>query len=324
MGGMRDTAMVTGLGYLALGVTDLEASTAFYRDACRLEVVERRDDAVFLRGDRNHHWLRLERRDAPCVIRVGFAARDTLALDEVTRRLELRSIPWTLGGNVHRDRVSQSIRFEDIDGIPIELFEEMVTLPDRPPTGIAIDRLLHAVFFVRDVDASRNFWTQVLGFRRSDQVEDSSVYLRCGNRFHHSVGFTRAPSLAGRLDHFAIHVQSLDDVMRMRTLALRHGVVLDHDLVREGTSDAIGIALADPANSTAVEFCTGHARIEDDAYEGRLLMASPDTVDVWSTLPGPVPGVVRSRNEARNEAATTLALTVSAGERTVVDGPEVI
>jgi 2,3-dihydroxy-p-cumate/2,3-dihydroxybenzoate 3,4-dioxygenase len=323
MGGMNDTALVTGLGYLALGVTDLDASTAFYRDACRLEVVERRDDAVFLRGDHNHHWVRLEARDAPCVIRVGFVARDMLALDEVTRRLELRSIPWDLGGNVHGDRVSQSIRFEDIDGIPIELYEEMVALPAPPPSGIALDRLLHAVFFVRDVDASRNFWTQVLGFRRSDQVEDSSVYLRCGNRFHHTVGFTRCPSMAGRLDHFAIHVDGLDDVMRMRTLALRQGVVLDHDLVREGTSGAIGIALADPANSMAVEFCTGHAQIDDDAYEGRLLMAAPDTVDVWSTVPALAQEVVRSRNEARNEAAMTLALTMSRGESTMVEGPEV-
>jgi catechol-2,3-dioxygenase len=292
----RDDAqpLVNSLGYVALGVTDLAASVAFYRDVCQLDVTEQREDVAFLRGDNRHHWLRLEKRDTPGLIRVGFEARDARALDEVTRRLEQRSIQWTLGGTIRGDRVSQSIRFEDIDGIAIELYEEMVTVPaPAQSSGINLDLMLHAVFNVRDVAASRNFWTEVLGFRRSDQIEDLAVFMRCGNRYHHSVAFLSGGATAGTLDHLALLVKDIDDVMRMRTLADYRGIPLRHDLVRDGASSAIAVSLRDEANDVGVEFCTGHEQIEDDSYGGRLLMASASTGNVWSAVPGPASGAGR-------------------------------
>lgn len=284
------TLLVDGIGYVAMGTPELESTTSFFADICQLEVAEERPDAVYLRGDARHHWLKLERRDEPGLLRVGYEVRDPQAREEIKRRLDARGVECEPGGSMADDRVVDAFRFRDPNGIEIELYEEMAQFPDQPwPKGIRLETLLHAVFNVADVGATRDFWHDVLDFRRSDQVEDLACFMRCGNRYHHSVGFLRQPERGGTLDHFCILVPHIDDVMRVRNVGLRAGAPLQHDAVRHAASGSIGTYLQFPPLALGVEFCTDHAKLEDDD-PGRLLLATPSTVNVWNGLPAPRPG----------------------------------
>ncbi|SKA12956.1 Glyoxalase/Bleomycin resistance protein/Dioxygenase superfamily protein [Enhydrobacter aerosaccus] len=86
----------------------------------------------------------------------------------------------------------------------------------------AVRRIGHTVVFVSDLDRSRCFYTEVLGFKVSDAYPDAMmpggmVFLRC-NGDHHCLalvgGGSGAPDKS--LHHIAFELATLDEVFRAR------------------------------------------------------------------------------------------------------------
>jgi catechol 2,3-dioxygenase len=267
------------MGYAAYGVRDLDRAVEFYRNVCQLEVSETRDGAVYLTGDTRHHWVRLERRDTPGLIRLGYRAVDRAAITEVTARLDRLGVPWTETEDSRSSRVTGAVRFRSPDGIEFEIYEKMLSLPASPAPARGITCLLHAVVFVDDVSQSRDFYADALGMGVSDQIEDVVVFLRCANQYHHALALARGE--AGRLDHVAMLVEDIEDVLRFRAHAKLHGA-LGGDIVKHVASSSVSVYLAEESEGIGVEYCNGHGKISDDGYTGRLLKAGPTTVNAWS------------------------------------------
>ena len=277
--------LVKGLGYVALTVPEIDQSLDFYQRVAHLKVSERGAKKVFLTGGINHHWLRLEEAGQPGLSRIGFEVMNRAALDEIANRLDTRGIPWKPANDLAGDRVSDAIRFNDPDGFEIELFTDMVALPVQTQTFLQMDKVLHSVWLTNDPVESVKFYHEVLNFRDSDWIERAMVFLRAGNKYHHSVGIGRDTGRAGQLDHFCILVDHLDDVMRARNVALRSGAKLRQDVVRHAASGSMSTYIMDPVNGIAVEFCTNHKQIEDDGDHGRILAAKASTLNMWQHLP---------------------------------------
>jgi 2,3-dihydroxy-p-cumate/2,3-dihydroxybenzoate 3,4-dioxygenase len=277
--------LVKGLGYVALTVPEIDQSLDFYRRIAHLKVSERGARKAFLTGGVNHHWLRLEETGAPSLARLGFEVTDRAALDEIANRLDARGIPWKVANDLAGDRVTDAIRFTDPDGFEIELFTDMVSLPVPMDTFLKMDRVLHSVWLAENPSESGRFYREVLGFKESDWIERSMVFLRAGNKYHHSIGIGKDAERTGKLDHFCILVDDVDDVMRARNNALRSGAELRQDVVRHAASGSTSTYIIDPVNSICVEFCTNHKQIEDEGYRARILPALPSTFDLWQELP---------------------------------------
>jgi len=281
-------ALVQEFGYAVYGVPDLEGSVDFFRTVCQLEVSERRDDVAFLTADTRHAWIRLERRPQPGLIRLGFRVAGAGALAEIVTRLDRQQIAWSPGGTLREDRIDNSLRFRTPQNFEVELYEEQVVLPASPAPARGLRAMLHTVVFTDDVIAGRDFWKQTLDFRRSDQIEDLVVFLRCGNGYHHSIGLAKGEP--GRLDHVCLLADDIDTVVRFRNHARAHQVKAE-DLVRHTASGSFSVYLEEPSLGIGVEICTGHDVITDDSYNGRLLKAGPLTVDRWSGgFPDATPG----------------------------------
>jgi 2,3-dihydroxy-p-cumate/2,3-dihydroxybenzoate 3,4-dioxygenase len=152
-------------------------------------------------------------------------------------------------------------------------------------TFLKMDRVLHSVWLAADPTESGRFYRDVLGFRDSDWIERAMVFMRAGNRYHHSIGIGRDLARLGRMDHFCILVDDLDDVMRARNVALRSGAKLRQDVVRHAASGSMSTYIIDPMNDIAVEFCTNHRQIDDENYRARILPAQASTLDLWKHLP---------------------------------------
>src|SRR6266567_6773709 len=277
--------LVKGLGYVALTVPEIDRSLDFYRRIAHLKVSERGTKKAFLTGGINHHWLRLEETGKPSLSRLGFEVRDRAALDEIANRLDAGGIPWKAANDLAGDRVSDAIRFTDPDGFEIELFTDMVSLPVPMDTFLKMDRVLHSVWLASDPTESGRFYRDVLGFKESDWIERAMVFMRAGNRYHHSIGIARDTARLGRMDHFCILVEDLDDVMRARNVALRSGAKLRQDVVRHAASGSVSTYIIDPMIDIAVEFCTNHRQIDDESYRARILPAQASTLDLWQQLP---------------------------------------
>lgn len=281
-------ALLQEFGYLVYGVPELDQSVEFFRSICQLEVSERRDDVVFLTADTRHAWIRLERRPKHELIRLGFQVVHPDALVEITNRLEERGVEWSPGGTIRDDRIDNAIRFRAPQGFEIELYEEQVSLPASPAPQRGLQAALHTVVFVDDVVEGRNFMRDVLDFRRSDQIEELVVFLRCANGYHHSLGLAKGEP--GRLDHICLLADDVDTVVKFRNHA-RANNVKSEDLVRHTASGSISVYLEDQLLGIGVEICAGHDVITDETYNGRLLKAGPVTADRWAAgFPDVTPG----------------------------------
>lgn len=285
--------LVQRLGHITYEVSDLAAATEEMTSSGQLEVAESRDGEVFLRGDLHHYWLRLVAGPSNRFVRVGYEVGTERNLEEIARRLEGRGVAWkTCDDAIADDRVEQSLRFTDSDGIEVELYTHMLDAPTRRVSNrVRLEELLHAVFFVRDVPASAAFYQEVLGFKVSDWTERAAVFMRCGNRYHHSLAFFQMPGSAGSLAHYAVLCEDIDDVMVARNDGLARGVELAEDLVRHGPSGSVGVYLRS-TTGLSYEFCTWHAQIDDPGHQPRILPVGRSTVNIWE-LPAARAGAAR-------------------------------
>jgi catechol 2,3-dioxygenase-like lactoylglutathione lyase family enzyme len=280
-------ALIQEFGHVTYAVTDLDRAVAFLRETCQLEVNERRPGTVFLTADTRHHWVRLEQRPDPGLIRLGFRTTGPDAIETIVDRLDARGISWTPTAAPDEDRLAGAVRFTDPDGIEIEIYENMWEVAPSPAIPRGIVCLLHAVMSVPDPMTSALFYEETLGLHRSDRIQDLVVFLRAGNLYHHSLAFAKSPGPVN-LDHVAFLVRDFDVLMRFRAQAQRHGVLND-DVVKHLASNSASVYLSLAGASFGAEFCTGHDKITDDSYRGRVLQAGPATVNVWSD-PFPSPG----------------------------------
>ncbi|MFG2039826.1 VOC family protein [Dactylosporangium sp. NPDC048998] len=281
-------AIVQQFGYLSIGVRDLREGVEFYSRFARLDLTERIGDTAFMTGGLEHHWIRLEQGNHQGVKRVGYELASDDAFDVVRAGLQQWGIEYEEGGSPQQDRVQRWMRFTDPGGTAIELYRGMYERGVAPVNnGVNIEKFLHGGWETANFDQTTKFYQEVLGFKASDWIGDKVGFFRAGDKFHHSAVMLRSNRSA--FNHFCIQVESLDDVMRFRNNALRHGVKLRDDLLRHAPSGSIGVYMKDEARGFAVEYCVGHPRIEDEHHKARILPMSPETADVWRS---PLPEIV--------------------------------
>jgi len=295
--------LIHEMGYAAYEVRSLERAVDFFRDVCQLEVSERRGGIVYLTGDNRHHWVRLQEGPQSRLVGLGYRAASAAAVSEVATRLDRRGVAWTRTDGPDNDLTVGGLRFTAPDGVTYEVYEQMLALPASiaPDRGIAC--LLHAVLFIEDVAASVDFYRDVLGMLVSDRIENVITFLRCGNQYHHSLALARGGT--GELDHIALLVKDIEDVLAFRAHAQLHEA-LAGDIVKHVASTSVSIYTQLEEESIGVEFCNGHDKIEDDSYAGRLIKAGPTTVNAWS-------GGFPARPEARTAQARPPAASVGGG-----------
>lgn len=277
--------IVHKFGYLAIGVSNLAEATQFYSRFARLDLTEVVGSTAFMTGGLDHHWVRLEEGHGQGVKRIGYEVTSEDSFEVVRDGLKKWGIGFDEGGNPAADRVSHWLRFTDPGGTDIELYSGMYERGVAPVNnGVTMEKFLHGGWETANFDDATRFHQEVLGFKPSDWIADKVVFLRAGDRYHHSLVMLRGQRSS--FNHFCVQVESIDDVMRFRNNALRHGVKLRDDLLRHAPSGSIGVYMKDEARGFAIEFCTGHPQVDDASHKARILPMAPETADIWlSPLP---------------------------------------
>jgi catechol 2,3-dioxygenase-like lactoylglutathione lyase family enzyme len=140
----------------------------------------------------------------------------------------------------------------------------------NPP--FAVQKIGHAVINVADLEKSKHFYTDVLGFKVSDIYADNMmpggmVFLRC-NGDHHCLaligGAPAADRQAKTLHHLAFELATLDEVFRARDHLKQHGA----RIVYEGRRRAgcqVSVEFLDP-DGHHLELYWG---VDQIGYDGR-------------------------------------------------------
>ncbi len=220
---------VSGLGYMALNVSDLAAWTDLLTSVFGMQLVRRENsDAIDFRLDDWHHRLSLYPSDSDSVAAVGWELADRDALLKMVAALEKYGVEVSRAeASLTEERqVTEMYQFIDpASTTPTEIFyaPRLEMKPFAPSLGISGYNtgnlgLGHVVYFIGDYEKSHSFYTEVMGFKTSDYIiwdegEKDATFYHCNQR-HHSLAIMPpfGPFKPGDFNHLMLEANSLDDV----------------------------------------------------------------------------------------------------------------
>ncbi len=279
------------LGYVALNVTDLERSTAFYRDLVGLDVSDGVAGKVsFLRCSRDHHNLVLYKDAEPGVKRIGFELERAADMEAARAHLSALGIAFRDVPDEERRllKQTQALRFVVPPcGITFELYSGITYMAAPFAQRLAqIERIGHVVLGVQNLDQTLAWVVDKLGFRISDFVDGFAAFLRCHpNPFHHTLALVRSDG--NHLHHVNFMVRDIDDVGRAFRRMQQQQVEIVFGPGRHQPSESIFLYYLDPDGMT-IEYSFGMEEFpEHGAREPRVLEPRPESLDSWGGRPSP-------------------------------------
>ena len=276
------------LGYVALNVTDLDRSAAFYGGLLGLEPMGEAGGAQAFRCSGNHHDVLLYRAESPGLKRIAWEMQGEAELAGARARLaESGFTPRPVAADeCGALRQGGSFRvIEPATGVTFEYY----TTQHQPaaawePTVARIQRLGHVVLNVQRFDQALASLTGDFGFVVSDGIGDMVAFMRCfPNPFHHSLAVARSDT--NRLNHVNFMVSDIDDVGRAIYRMKGAGVPIVFGPGRHVPSESIFLYFLDPDGLT-IEYSFGMEEFpEHGARAPRRLEPKLEILDCWGGQP---------------------------------------
>lgn len=275
-----DEVRVNGLRGIELGVFDLKASGAFYREQWGLEEASAEADRLYLRGTgREHHILTLHERPRAGLHSMNFSARDRRMVDALHQKARTmgvkiigapEALPGVAGGGY-------GFTLETPEGQALSISTDVVGHAEAILDRSRPAKLSHIVLNVENIEKQNRFFCDVLGFRLSD-VTERMDFVRCSSD-HHSIALARGHG-AG-LNHMAYEVPNFDGLMRGAGRMKQGGFNIEWGVGRHGPGDNIFTYFIEP-NGFVTEYTTEVEQVDeathmpgDGAYWSRR-MPMPD------------------------------------------------
>ncbi len=214
---------VRRLGHATLTTPDIERQIAYYTEVVGLVPIARGADRAVLATRQGLEAIALEPGAPNALSRLALQVAPGSDLDALARALSEEGIATERRSDISPG-ITDALVFTDPKGTAIEIFSEYAfAADDGRPAGIAPIKLGHVAYRVRDVRKVVGFYTDVLGFRVSDWLDDTFAFLRCGPD-HHTVNFVfdEVP----QLHHIAFEVKDWAEILRACEWLARNGIQL--------------------------------------------------------------------------------------------------
>jgi catechol 2,3-dioxygenase len=256
-------ASVTGLRYVEFAVTDLDRSRRFYEDVWQLEALERRANAVFLRGSGDeHHIVILRKAEFPGMLSASFAAADSAAVDHLYEHVCRAGMACAMSPRaLEMPGDGYGFAFADPEGRRFVISADVRRHAPSASTENRPTKLSHLVLNVRAMEPVTRFFADVLGFRVRDRTARMH-FLGC-NPDHHSVALAHADGVS--MNHVAFEVPDLDSLMRGSARVRRAGTPLEWGIGRHGPGNNIFAYFCDP-DELVIEYTTAVNQVDDRTY----------------------------------------------------------
>jgi len=278
------------LGYVALNVTDIARSRAFYQEMVGLQKSgEGPSGEVFLRCSNDHHNVILHPSEQPGLRRIGWEMENEAELDVLLEMLANCGMPATEVGAEERAVLQQGRSYrmrEPLTGATLEFYAAMRDLSGIPftPTVANIQRIGHVVLTTPDYEKAVRFFSERLGFRASDVIDGYVTLMRCfPNPFHHSFGLGKGDKCT--LHHVNFMVTEIDDIGRGMWRFKRSGSDVVYGPGRHPASGSVFLYFLDPDGIT-LEYSFGMEEFpEHGARRPRLMAPIQESSDLWGGPP---------------------------------------
>ena len=281
---------IEGLRSVALYVPDLAKAESFYTQVWRLEVAQRGDGVLYLRGSGSDTYLLALHQggELPQIRQVTLRARSRAALDEIMANVQraggkLLAAPHELT----RDPAGGiGLKFQDPHGRTFQVVHGDARRPAEAPQKDRPIRLTHVVLNSHAVDETQKFLQEALGFRLADRT-GIMAFMNC-DRDHHTIAVGITDNDA--LNHIAFLMPDLDSVMRGGGRMKDAGFAIQWGPGRHGPGNNLFNYFLDPFG-IVIEYTADVEQI-DESYQTHgpdYWKWPPGRVDQWgiSPMPGP-------------------------------------
>lgn len=281
---------VTKLGFIGLNAVNFDEMRHYYGQTMGLpESATAPGSAHYALGP-DHHAVSLTQSHTNGINHMGLELAPGIDLIDVQKRLAESGVKADLQSDP-MPGLGKALRFADPDGAVIYLYSEMTrSVKAWPVSGTRPRKLGHVAYYVESAKRSEAFYTQTMGFRWSDWIEDLFVFMRC-NKDHHSVNFITAPDRG--MFHFAFELKDANHIVDVADELARVGHKLLWGPGRHGAGHNLFIYHHDP-DGNVVEYYAELDQMLDEAaghYDPRPWHKdAPQRPKVWQRSP-----------EARNE-----------------------
>ncbi|MFB4320000.1 Dabb family protein [Actinomadura sp. 21ATH] len=274
-----------GLEYARVEVPDMARTIEFLQYHVGLQLEHRTDEYAYLRADLEHHSIELisaPDRATGHTSAVGYSVEDAEVLADLRKRVAGAGHEILELQDRQKDLCDDGFAVRDPNGLIVELFTGFLEYAEPPLTELRPVDLVHPFIATARYEESLEFYTEVLGFLPSDEIVGSTTFLRCEDRYHHSL------ALQNNKEHYVAHLcfamKSFDHVMRARARALYKGEPIASDLVNHSASTSIAFYMHDPAHGPRYELCDRHRVFtpeEHETHRPRRMPPDPRNIDVW-------------------------------------------
>lgn len=269
---------ICALGYLGFASSRLDEWKRFAEQILGLQVIEVADGALDLRLD-DYSWrlriMHTDERDGLAFIGWEVATSDDLELLKID--LDGAKVDWEQGSEELKESrsVHDLISFRDPNGVLCEAFVGPLQRTDSPfvsPQNVDFvtgeQGLGHIVLNTKDLDLSKEFYTNVLGFKISDYINTEVVpgrpisisFLRCNGR-HHSLALANLPG-PSQVAHIMFQATDVDDVGRAMYRAEEADLHLSFTLGRHSNDNMLSFYVMSPSGFD-VEYGWGGLVVDD-------------------------------------------------------------
>ncbi|MET7701062.1 VOC family protein [Streptomyces sp. NPDC005485] len=280
--------LITHLRHVDLAVPDYKKQVEFYRNTWGLtHTAEEKDLSFFAaEGSPEQYVVRLRQADDKRLDLIAFGAANAADVDALAERLgtsgvQLVSEPHALqtpGGGY-------GFRFFDVDGHVVEVSSDVEARKHRKVEereAVPV-RLAHVVLNSPDIERTRTFYEQHLGFALSDSLQHPNMggvmhFMRCNPR-HHNLAIARAPHAS--VHHVSFEMRGLEEWLRAGGRAVRAGAEKVWGPGRHMAGDNVFMYFLDP-HGNGHEFTYGIETVDEDTWHPTVYdISRPENQDQW-------------------------------------------
>jgi catechol 2,3-dioxygenase len=280
------------LSHVDVTVPDLDLAVAYYTEVIGMVLTERTASSAYLKcwDEADHHSLRLTYAPRTGFGLMSFKVEHSDDLSDLENAVTRYGFPVQRVSRGESVGQGESVRFETPSGHTMELVHDVRKLgsslprlnprpylfrPGGPgvggggdegaPPGIAPPRMDHLLVTAEEVGEATQFYTDVLGFRVTEQLLDGQGH-QVGTwmeRSHspHDLAVVAGPN--GGLHHFAYWLDDWDQVRDAADILAWNGISVDVGPTRHGITRGSTIYFFDPLG-TRNEVFTGGYRPDPD------------------------------------------------------------
>ena len=276
--------------HVCFSTPDLARQADYYRSIVGLGVVAREPDRLFMATESEQLAIVLEAGGEQNCKRVAFEMAPDADLAELRTELSASGV----ASEVRSDSapgVSRSLVFADPEGTEIELICGWTASPAGESLGgIAANRLGHIAMYTADPLLAAKFYSEVLGFRVSDWIEQSFVFMRCGTD-HHTLNFVAGETR--RMNHIAFELRDSSHMHRACDLLGRNRIQILWGPVRHGPGHNVAVYHRNPDGQIVELFFDLDHMIEELGYfePQPWHRDRPQRPKVWVGLPRDIWGL---------------------------------